>query len=88
MTGAAAPGPVLVSGATGNVGRPVVDALLARGTSVRAGVRSLNDPTPAEPVLLDFLRPETFAPAVADAAGRFLLRPPPISRVGSTLNRP
>jgi uncharacterized protein YbjT (DUF2867 family) len=37
-------------------------------------------------VELDLLRPETFAAAVDGVGGLFLLRPPPISRVGPTLN--
>jgi uncharacterized protein YbjT (DUF2867 family) len=82
--------PVLVTGATGNVGRPAVAALLDRGVDVRAGVRDPRRtrlPDGAIPVALDFLRPETFAPAVAGARGLFLLRPPAVARVGPTLNR-
>ena len=77
-------GPILVTGATGNVGRAVVDALQARGLPVRPGLRDpLGDP---HAVALDFFRPETFANAVAGAGGLFLLRPPPISDVKPTLN--
>ena len=76
--------PILVSGASGNVGRGVVEALRARGVPVRPGLR---DPgRDAEAVALDFTRPETFAPALAGAGGLFLLRPPPISDVKATLN--
>jgi len=76
--------PILVTGATGNVGRAVVDALRARGLPVRPGLRDPgSDP---DAVALDFFRPETFTPAVADAGGLFLLRPPPISNVQTTLN--
>ena len=82
-------GPVLVVGASGNVGAATVRALLERGIPVRRGV---TDPSrlPAveggETVELDLFRPETFGPAVAGAAGLFLLRPPPVSKVGPTLN--
>lgn len=76
--------PILVTGATGNVGRAVVAALQARGLPVRPGLRDpLGDP---HAVALDFFRPETFADAVAGAGGLFLLRPPPISDVKPTLN--
>jgi uncharacterized protein YbjT (DUF2867 family) len=76
--------PILVTGATGNVGRAVVDALRARGVPVRPGLR---DPgSDAGAVALDFMRPDSFAPALAGASGLFLLRPPPISDVKATLN--
>jgi uncharacterized protein YbjT (DUF2867 family) len=83
---------VLVTGPTGNVGRPVLEALVARGVPVRAGVRGDGVaadalPPEAERVTLDLLRPETFAPALEGARGLFLLRPPAISRIGPTLGR-
>lgn len=82
--------PVLVASATGNVGRAVVAGLLDAGIPVRAG-----DLDPArvharfpgvEAVHLDVTDPATFAPALEDVAGLFLLRPPPVSRVGPTVN--
>lgn len=82
-------GPVLVVGASGNVGAATVRALVARGIPARCGVTAPNRLRPmagADIVELDLTRPQTFAPAVAGAAGLFLLRPPPISRVGPTLN--
>ncbi len=81
--------PVLVVGAGGNVGGATVVALQGRAIPVRAGVL---DPARAdarpgvEPVELDVLRPETFGRAVDGIGGLFLLRPPPVSRVGPTLN--
>lgn len=76
--------PILVTGATGNVGRAVVHALRARGLPARPGLRdAAGDP---EAVALDFLRPDTFAPALAGAGGLFLLRPPAIADVQPTLN--
>jgi len=87
-----APAPVtrvLVTGATGNVGREVVRALLARGIEVRGGVRAGGSaalPAEADAVPLDFEDPATFAPATAGADGIFLLRPPALARVGPTLN--
>lgn len=83
-------GPVLVTGATGNVGRCVVAALVRRGIPVRAGGRdaaaTAAEPGGVETVRLDFTEPGTFAPALDGCAGLFLLRPPAISRVGPTLN--
>jgi uncharacterized protein YbjT (DUF2867 family) len=38
------------------------------------------------PVTLDFLRPETFAPAVQGVQGIFLMRPPALANMGPTLN--
>ena len=78
-----------MTGATGNVGSAVVQRLLAAGAQVRAGVRdpaAASLPDGAEAVLLDFERPETFPAAVAGIEGLFLVRPPAIARVGSTLN--
>ena len=77
--------PILVTGATGNVGRAVLHALRRRGLPVRPGLRDPGDDPDA--VHLDFLQPATFAPALAGAGGLFLLRPPPISDVRATLNR-
>ncbi|WP_435065137.1 SDR family oxidoreductase [Halobaculum sp. EA56] len=72
---------ILVTGATGTVGRHVVTALADRDAAVRAGVR---DPegVPAEiaaageAVAFDFTKPETWGPALADVDGVFLVRPP------------
>ncbi|HEY3355682.1 MAG TPA: NAD(P)H-binding protein [Polyangia bacterium] len=84
-------GPVLVTGATGNVGREVALALRARGVPfVAAGTdparvrRALGDDVAA--VALDFRRPETYDGAVRGMRGLFLLRPPPIANVRETLN--
>lgn len=83
-------GPVLVTGASGNIGGFVVTALTRAGLPVRAagtdpaalGRRYPNVPA----VQLDFGDPATFAPAVDGAVGLFLMRPPAIARVGPTLN--
>ncbi len=82
-------GPVLVVGAGGNVGAATVRALVALGIPVRRGVTDLSRAATVagtESVQLDLFRPETFGPAVAGIGGLFLLRPPPVSRVGPTLN--
>lgn len=84
---------VLVAPASGNVGEAVVASLLEADIGVRAG---LLDPTSVsetsrlddgmELVRLDLTDPSTYAPALDGCDGLFLLRPPPISRVGPTLN--
>lgn len=81
--------PVLVVGASGNVGGATVRALVDRGIPVRSGVTHPGATPPesgVEAVELDVFRPETFAAAVDGISGLFLLRPPPVSRVGPTLN--
>lgn len=85
--------PVLVTGATGNVGRCVVAALRRRGAAVRAAARTPDreDPPTAagrgsERVRLDFDDPSTFPAAVAGCRALFLLRPPAVSDTRSTLN--
>jgi len=78
---------VLVTGATGNVGRPTLDALRALEVPAVAALRpgstaELDVPT----VPLDFEDPSTWDAALDGVDRLFLLRPPPISDVGSTLN--
>lgn len=83
-------GPVLVTGAGGNVGGAVVRSLLERGIGVRAAgtdPERLERTYPGVPaVRLDLTDPATFAGATDGAGGLFLIRPPAIARVGSTLN--
>ncbi len=82
--------PILVTGASGNVGGAVVRSLIAAGISVRAAG---TDPAALERTFpglevarLDFHLPATFGPALHGAGGLFLLRPPKIATVGPTLN--
>jgi uncharacterized protein YbjT (DUF2867 family) len=83
---------VLVTGASGNVGKAVVNSLRRCGRLPR--VATSRRSTHAEPgpgaddnaVVLDFHRPETFAPALANIDVVFLIRPPAISDVARTLN--
>ncbi|MGS0687566.1 SDR family oxidoreductase [Nakamurella sp. GG22] len=78
---------VLVTGATGNVGRPVAVGLLAAGVPVRAAVRDprtvTDDPhlAGATAVAFDFTAPQTWAAAFAGVEVMFLVRPPQLSRV-------
>lgn len=79
-------GQILVTGATGNVGREVLRSLAERGVQARAGVR---DPArlegsgdrAASPVALDYGQPETFAPALEGVEAVFLVRPPALANV-------
>lgn len=87
--------PILVTGATGNVGRAVVGALLAAGESVRAAVGSqreldlIPDLFPAagsrvRGVVLDFTDPTTWS-AYEDVGRVFLMRPPHLGRPRSQM---
>lgn len=79
-------GVILVTGATGNVGREVLRELSARGAATRAAVYNLADAPQvtggaAEAVRFDFRDPTTFPAAFAGADRLFLMRPPAISNV-------
>lgn len=78
--------PILVTGASGNVGGEIVRLLSAGGFAVRAADRRVakQSAEPArgvEAVAFDFSRPETFTPAFAGVERMFLMRPPAISNV-------
>jgi len=82
-------GPVVVTGATGNLGGGVLASLTAAGFTVRAGV---TDPDAwhhdgVATVHLDLTDPTTFPDVLTGAGALFLVRPPAIARVGPTLNR-
>ena len=77
-------GAVLVTGATGNVGRAVATHLVAAGESVISGLRGLQDPgliEATEPRLFDFEDSSRWPAAFSGVDRLFLLRPPPISDV-------
>ncbi|QBG48509.1 SDR family oxidoreductase [Verrucomicrobia bacterium S94] len=68
---------ILVTGATGNLGRAVVEALKSENITVKAGARNpekLN--TGTETVRFDFNDSETFAPALESVDAVFLQAPP------------
>jgi uncharacterized protein YbjT (DUF2867 family) len=71
---------ILVTGASGNVGRPLIDALAAAGQSVRAAYHSADRARAAaavgrETVTVDLANPETLAPALDGVRTVFLLGP-------------
>ena len=73
-------GKILVSGASGNVGRYVVKYALAAGQKVKAAGtddKRLAQLFPdAEAVLFDFTKPSTFPSALQDVDRVFIMRPP------------
>lgn len=71
-------GAVLVTGATGTVGRHVVAALRARGTEVRRAVRVVEH---ADDRRFDFVDPTSWEAALDGVDRLFLMRPPAISDV-------
>lgn len=79
---------VLVTGASGNVGREVLATLKARGIPVRAADRNADRRGPngdGEVVRLDFRDPKSFTSALVGCRSVFLLRPPAIADTKTTL---
>jgi uncharacterized protein YbjT (DUF2867 family) len=68
-------GKVLVLGANGNVGKPLVAALLAMGERVKAATRSGAAVGGAEGVAFDVTDPATFGPALEGVDRAFLMLP-------------
>jgi uncharacterized protein YbjT (DUF2867 family) len=65
---------IVVTGASGNVGRPLVQALAAAGEKVTAVSRRTPELPPGVPhEAADLTRPESLAPALAGATALFLL---------------
>ncbi|QIM15948.1 NmrA family NAD(P)-binding protein [Leucobacter insecticola] len=76
---------ILVTGATGNVGRAVVERLLEAGRPVRAAGRSVESVRRVfgqrvEAVALDFTDPASWPAAFAGVDRMFLMRPPHLGK--------
>lgn len=68
---------ILITGATGNLGRAIVRAALKAGLRVRQGVRDTAKANPDAPgVRFDYTDPETIAPALTGVTGLLLIAPP------------
>lgn len=82
---------ILVTGASGTVGRAVAAALAATGENVVSAVRnpagseSARNPPAGTPRAFDFADPAGWADAFAGVDRLFLLRPPAIANVADTL---
>jgi uncharacterized protein YbjT (DUF2867 family) len=77
---------ILVTGATGNVGREVVQLLSAQDFPVTAAVRNPIEASKSfgsnvRCVLFDFIHPDTFADAFTGINKLFLVRPPAIADI-------
>jgi uncharacterized protein YbjT (DUF2867 family) len=83
--------PILVTGATGNVGAEVVRLLSERGVAVRAAVRpsgvaGYEPPPGATAVPFDFELPETYGEALRGVKKLFLMRPPALTDTKRLMN--
>ncbi len=76
-------GVILVTGAGGNVGAPLIQTLAQRGESVRAAFRRPRGQSPAgvQEVPFDFLDPATYPAALEGVDRLFLMRPPALSDI-------
>lgn len=71
------PKPILVTGASGVLGRAIVNALAEAGLPLRQAVRNLaKAQSGIDAVLWDYTEPATFAPALAGIGGLLLIAPP------------
>lgn len=77
------PPTVLVTGASGKVGRATVGALVARGADVRAASRHPDTVADAKGVTLDWSRPDTYDAALAGVDRVFVLLPSGVEDVGA-----
>lgn len=68
-------GKILVVGATGNIGRPLVAALVAKGEAVKAASRAATPVAGAEAVAFDIADPATFGPAFEGVDRAFVMLP-------------
>jgi uncharacterized protein YbjT (DUF2867 family) len=68
-------GKILVLGATGHIGRPLVGALMARGEAVKAASRNGKPVDGAEGVVFDVVDPKTFPTAFEGVNRAFVMLP-------------
>lgn len=77
--------PILITGATGNVGSQIVSRLNEQGHVVRAAIISENEiaklPPNIDYCLFDFTDPTTYKVAFENVEKMFLMRPPHISNI-------
>lgn len=66
---------ILVLGATGNVGHPLVQALLRKGEQVKAASRTGKPVAGAEAAVFDYARPETFPAAFEGVDRAYVMLP-------------
>lgn len=76
--------PIFITGRSGNVTQHLTQRLLAAGIPIRVGARS--QPKNPGDVHFDFLKPDTFTPAVSGCSRVFIIRPPDIANTKQTLN--
>src|ERR1700746_4211187 len=71
---------ILITGASGNVGREVVKQALRLGLTIRASFRTpdlaAKAPAGLEGVIMDYTKPETIRPALHGVDKIFLVGPP------------
>jgi len=81
---------LFITGAAGNLGREVVRELVKLDQPVRAGVLNQDEasqlPEEVQAGLFDFTDPDTFSPALEGVNRVFLMRPPQLTDMDSTLN--
>lgn len=80
---------MLVTGATGNLGREVVKALTTKGYAVRAASRDTSKIAPGrnvQAIRFDYADPTTIAPALEGVNGLFLVAPPMDPETPAKLN--
>ena len=73
-------GKILVTGATGNIGKYVIEELVKKGEITKAAVSRIeNQDFSCEKVTFNFLDETTFEEALQDVDRVFLVRPPQLA---------
>jgi uncharacterized protein YbjT (DUF2867 family) len=76
--------PILITGASGNIGKHVVSGLKVLGKEFRVSRRQSSDDP--DSIFLDLSAPSSYNKALLGVKSLFLLRPPAISNTSKTLN--